>query len=94
MFDLLKLEEAHFDRMYEAYWGEGKGADDEWRIGLEEYLEETAEAEATAEAEEYADYEDFETAEGRDKWVHVEYVRLYEQKMADEDWRYEKSLSW
>lgn len=92
MFDLLKLEEAHYDRMCESYWGEY--ADDEWKIGLEEYLEETAEAEAADEAEEYADYEDFETAEARGKWVHAKYVRLYERKMADEDWRHEKSLSW
>lgn len=92
MADLWKLEEAHYDRMYESYWGED--ADDEWKIGLEEYLEETAEAEAADEAEEYADYEDFESEEARDKWVYAEYQRLYEEKLADEDWRYEKSRRW
>lgn len=92
MFDLLKLEEAHYDRMYESYWGEDE--DDTWDYGLDEYLEETAEAEAEVEAEEYADYEDFDSDAERSKWVHAEYLRLYEQKLADEDWRHEKSLRW
>lgn len=92
MADLWRLEEAHYDRMCESYWGEDE--DDEWKIGLEEHLEETAEAEATAEAEEYAEYEAFETDEEYSQWVHAEYLRLYEEKLADEDWRYEKSLRW
>lgn len=90
MGSLIKLVEAHYDRIYDSYWGE----DDSWDFDLDERLEEVAEAEAADEAEENADYEDFSTAEERDKWIHAEYLRLYEAKLVDEDWRHEKSLRW
>lgn len=93
MGDLWRLEEAYYDRMYDSYWGEDE-ADDDWKAGLEEYLEESAEAEAAEEAEEYADYEDFATTAERDAWVQDKHQRLYEEKLADEDWRYEKSRRW